>query len=178
MAPRRRDPDRRDQIVAAAVEVITESGPHALTHRAAAARAGVPLGSTTYHFADLEELLGAALLAVAERNVARLRRWASSLAPEADLAVELADFLVLLSTRHRQSSVVAYELYSAALRRPGLRAASTAWDAMLTEVFAPHVPDPAALTAMFDGLLHQALVSPTRVTRETFEPSLRRVLTS
>ncbi|WP_246009988.1 TetR family transcriptional regulator C-terminal domain-containing protein [Actinokineospora cianjurensis] len=86
--------------------------------------------------------------------------------------------MVDLATKHRTSSVVAYELYSAALRRPGLRAASTAWDAMLTEVFSAHVDSTVAtaLTAMFDGLLHQALVSPTRPVRATFEDPLRRVL--
>ncbi|MFI9011549.1 TetR/AcrR family transcriptional regulator [Actinosynnema sp. NPDC053489] len=175
---RRRDPDRRERIVAAAVRVIGASGPAALTHRAAAAEAGVPLGSTTYYFADLDELLAAAVLAVARRNVARLRRWADSLTPQADLCTELSDFLVSLATRHRAASVLAYELYSAALRRPGLRAASTSWDAMLTDVFARHVPEPTAraLTALFDGLLYQALVSPVRPTRADFEPALRLLL--
>ncbi|QFZ21088.1 TetR/AcrR family transcriptional regulator [Saccharothrix syringae] len=175
---RRRDPERRERIVRAAVRVIGRSGLSALTHRAAAAEAGVPLGSTTYHFADLDELLEAAVRLVAERNVARLRRWADSLAPQADLCTELSDFLVSLATRHRAGSVLAYELYSAALRRPGLRAASTAWDGMLTEVFARHVAEPTAraLTALFDGLLYQALVSPTRPTRADFEPALRLLL--
>ncbi|GAA2996193.1 TetR/AcrR family transcriptional regulator [Actinokineospora diospyrosa] len=179
-APRRRDPLRRARIVEAAVEVIAESGLAALTHRAAAARARVPLGSTTYYFADLDELLEAAVRAVAERNVGRLRRWADSLTPGADLPVELAEFLVTLATRHRATSVSAYELYSAALRRPGLRAASTSWDAMLTEVFRAHMdrPTATAMTAMFDGLLFQALVSPARPTRADFEDPLRRVLRS
>lgn len=175
---RRRDPGRRDRIVRAAVRVIRASGLSALTHRAAAAEAGVPLGSTTYYFADLDELVEAAVRAVAGRNVARVRRWADSLPPQADLPAELSDFLVSLATRHRATSVLAYELYSAALRRPGLRAASTAWDAMLAEVFARHAAEPAAraLTALFDGLLYQALVSPTRPTRADFEPALRLLL--
>ncbi|MGM1062270.1 TetR/AcrR family transcriptional regulator [Saccharothrix sp. Mg75] len=158
--------------------MIAESGLSALTHRAAAAKADVPLGSTTYHFADLEELLEAAVRLVARRNVARARRWADSLPPQADLCAELSDFLVLLATRHRRTGVLAYELYGAALRRPGLRAASTAWDDMLTEVFARHVPEQTAraLTALFDGLLHQALVSPARPTRTDFEPALRLLL--
>ncbi|GAA1313827.1 TetR family transcriptional regulator [Saccharothrix xinjiangensis] len=162
----------------AAVDVIAESGLSALTHRAAAAKADVPLGSTTYHFADLDELLVAAVRAVAGRNVARLRRWADSLGPGADLCAELSDFLVTLSTRHRKTSVLAYELYSAALRRPALRSASTAWDGMLAEVFARHVAEPTArvLTVLFDGLLHQALVSPSRPVRADFEPALRLLL--
>lgn len=177
-ATRRHDPHRRERIIEAAVEVISEAGLAGLTHRAVAARADVPLGSTTYHFTSLDELLDAATRAVAERNVRRLRDWALSLPDEADLSKELADFIVLLATEHRQSSVLAYELYGGALRRPALRAASTSWDAMLTEVFESRVDTTTAraLTAMFDGLLYQALVSPRKPRRADFEPVLRRLL--
>jgi TetR/AcrR family transcriptional regulator, regulator of biofilm formation and stress response len=177
-APRRRDPRRRERIIEAAVEVIGEGGPASLTHRAAAARADVPLGSTTYYFADLDELFDAAVRTVAERNVARLRKWANSLPDNADLCAELAGFLVLLTTEHRRNTVLAYELYGIALRKPALRAASTAWDDMLSEVFALRVDEGTAraLTVMFDGLLHQALVSPRAVGREDFEAPLRLLL--
>jgi TetR/AcrR family transcriptional regulator, regulator of biofilm formation and stress response len=175
---RQRDPRRRERIIEAAVAVIGATGLAGLTHRSAAAQAGVPLGSTTYYFAHIDELLDAAVRTVAERNVERLRNWAESLPGQADLSAELADFLVLLATEHRQTSVLAYELYGAALRRTALRAASTAWDTMLTEVFESRV-DPItakALTAMFDGLLYQALVSPGPPRRGDIEPVLRRLL--
>jgi DNA-binding transcriptional regulator YbjK len=177
-AIRRHDPHRRERIIEAAVEVISESGLAGLTHRAAAARADVPLGSTTYHFTNLDELLDAAARTVARRNVARLRDWALSLPADADLGTELAKFIVVLATRHRQSSVLAYELYGGALRRPALRAASTTWDAMLTEVFESRVDTTTAqaLTALFDGLLYQALVSPRKPRRADFESVLRRLL--
>ncbi|HEY0450321.1 TetR/AcrR family transcriptional regulator [Actinophytocola sp.] len=175
---RRHDPHRRDRIIEAAVAVISEAGPAGLTHRAAAARADVPLGSTTYHFTDLDELLDAAARTVAERNVQRLRDWASALPDDADLSEELATFIVVLATKHRQTSALAYELYGGALRRPALRAASTTWDAMLTEVFESRVDTitAKALTALFDGLLYQALVSPRKPRRADVEPVLRRLL--
>ena len=54
---RRRDPEaRRREIVTAAAELIVEIGVDALTHRKVAARAGVPLGSTTQYFATLDDL--------------------------------------------------------------------------------------------------------------------------
>jgi DNA-binding transcriptional regulator YbjK len=176
-ATRRHDPHRRERIIEAAVDVISESGLASLTHRAVAARADVPLGSTTYHFTSLDELLDAAAHTVARRNVARLRDWAHALG-DADLSKELADFIVLLATEHRQTSVLAYELYGGALRRPALRAASTTWDTMLTEVFESQVDTTTAraLTAMFDGLLYQALVSPRKPRRADFELVLRRLL--
>jgi DNA-binding transcriptional regulator YbjK len=58
---RRRDPQaRRQEIIAAAVDLIVEGGPDSITHRMVAARAGVPLGSTTQHFATLDDLKAAA----------------------------------------------------------------------------------------------------------------------
>ncbi|KOV85264.1 TetR/AcrR family transcriptional regulator [Nocardia sp. NRRL S-836] len=175
---RRHDPHRRQRIIEAAVEVISESGLPALTHRTAAARADVPLGSTTYHFLSLDELLDAAVHTVAERNVARLRDWARSLPSDADLSTELASFIVLLAGEHRQTSVLAYELYGGALRRPALRAASTSWDEMLTDVFTSKVDvtTARALTALFNGLLFQALVSPGKPKHADLDQVLRRLL--
>lgn len=54
------DPERRDRIVAAALDVIAEYGVHKTTHRRIAAAAGVPLGSLTYYFEDLTAILEAA----------------------------------------------------------------------------------------------------------------------
>jgi len=51
------DPERRIRILRAALEVIASEGVHAASYRRIAAQAGVPLGSTTYYFADLETLI-------------------------------------------------------------------------------------------------------------------------
>jgi DNA-binding transcriptional regulator YbjK len=51
------DPERRTRILRAALEVIATEGVHAASYRRIAAQAGVPLGSTTYYFADLETLI-------------------------------------------------------------------------------------------------------------------------
>jgi DNA-binding transcriptional regulator YbjK len=51
---------RRDAIVAAALEIITDEGVHRTTHRRIAERARVPLGSLTYYFDNLTEIIEAA----------------------------------------------------------------------------------------------------------------------
>ena len=56
-AVRRVDPDRKDRIVDAALDVIAEHGVAGATHRTIAAAADVPLGSMTYHFENLDEVL-------------------------------------------------------------------------------------------------------------------------
>jgi DNA-binding transcriptional regulator YbjK len=54
------DPQRRARILQAALAVIADGGVQALSYRRVAARAGVPLGSMTYYFADFETLIVAA----------------------------------------------------------------------------------------------------------------------
>src|SRR5437764_249747 len=66
------DPERRARIAKAAIEVVAQKGIDGLTHRAVAAAAGVPLGSTTYHFATLDDLLEVALHEAPERNAHEL----------------------------------------------------------------------------------------------------------
>jgi DNA-binding transcriptional regulator YbjK len=54
------DPRRKTRIAQAALDVIAEGGMRSATHRAIANRAGVPLGSVTYHFATMDDILVAA----------------------------------------------------------------------------------------------------------------------
>lgn len=58
---------RRRSIVEAAAGIILAEGPGAVSHRAVAERAGVPLSATTYYFSGLDELLDAAATYLMER---------------------------------------------------------------------------------------------------------------
>jgi len=65
---------RRRQVIAdAAAAIFRADGLHAVTHRAVAAHADVPLAATTYYFSSLEELRRAAVHVVHERETARMR---------------------------------------------------------------------------------------------------------
>ena len=48
---------RRRALLEAALTLIGRGGPAALTHRALASEAGVPLAATTYYFTSKDELL-------------------------------------------------------------------------------------------------------------------------
>src|SRR3954463_15814560 len=69
---------RREHIVRATLELIGEHGPDAVTHRAVAERAGLPLSATTYWFGSKEELLQETLLLAAREEVDRLERLGGS----------------------------------------------------------------------------------------------------
>tara|TARA_R110002049_G_scaffold130406_4_gene288728 strand:- start:1812 stop:2459 length:648 start_codon:yes stop_codon:yes gene_type:complete len=47
----------RARILQAALDIIVAEGMRSIRHRAVAERAGVSLGSTTYHFSSIEELI-------------------------------------------------------------------------------------------------------------------------
>jgi DNA-binding transcriptional regulator YbjK len=173
------DPDRRERIARAAITVVGERGVEGLTHRAVAASADVPLGSTTYHFTSRDDLLEVALDTAAHDNVQRLRDWEAGLPADADLAVALTDLVMnSLSADERPQTVVEYELYVAALHRAHLRAASSAWDAALTEFFASRT-DPVTgrlLAATYCGLVMQALLADPPPDRTEVEALFRRAM--
>lgn len=158
---RRYDPERRDRIIDAAIRVVGARGIAGLSHRSVAAEADVPLGSTTYHFASLDELLIAALRRSNE-NFARLIRESRVLAdPEADLAGELARLLGEYFSGGRGRAELEYELYLAALRRPALRPVAAEWADAAAELLSRRT-DPAtarALIALTDGICLQALLT-------------------
>jgi DNA-binding transcriptional regulator YbjK len=62
---------RRQLLVGAAAELLLEEGFAALSHRAVAARASLPLASTTYYFTSGDDLRDAAVQHLAEEWSAR-----------------------------------------------------------------------------------------------------------
>lgn len=180
-ATRRRgpnDPERRARIAQAAIEVVAQRGIDGVTHRSVAAAAGVPLGSTTYHFATLDDLLEVALHEAAEKNVHALKEWEAALPPEADFAAALADLVMGYVNEQYRDTVVEYDLYVAALHRPALRKASAAWDEALIEFFGIRT-DPLTgrlLAGLFCGLLMQLALADPRPGREEIETLFRRAI--
>jgi TetR/AcrR family transcriptional regulator, regulator of biofilm formation and stress response len=172
------DPHRRDQIARAAITVVAEHGIDALTHRRVAAAAGVPLGSTTYHFSTLDDLVAAALEKAAERSVSELWTWEKSLDPDVDLAAALADFVSQSVGEKRRDTMAEYNLYALALHRPHLRRAAVAWDNALAEVLQSRTD---ALTGrmvavLLCGLLMQAVLSDEVLPPSDIEVLIRRAL--
>ena len=172
------DPERRARIAKAAIGVVAERGIEGLTHRAVAAAADVPLGSTTYHFATVDDLLEVALREAAENNVRELREWEQALAPDADFAAALAELVMGYLHELYPHTVVEYDLYVAAMHRPRLRPASAAWDDALIELFGSRT-DPLTgrvLAGLFCGLLMQAALAEPRPDHTEIEALFRRAI--
>ena len=176
---RRYDPERRQRIIDAAIRVVEARGIDALSHRTVAAEADVPLGSTTYHFASLDDLLVAALEQLSTEPQAELESWDGALRKDVPLVDALTDLLQEYISGERGRVRLEYELYLAALRRPPLQPVAAAWMDRLAEVFARHTADMAtarALTAMIDGLLLRSLLTDRPFERAEVRAALARVV--
>ncbi|MFF8605359.1 TetR/AcrR family transcriptional regulator [Streptomyces sp. NPDC015346] len=200
--PRRHDPDRRQRIVDAALRVVGARGIDGLSHRTVAAEADVPLGSTTYHFSSLDELLVAALRQANEGFGRALREsdvLADVAAPPADpataatdpatdatdrvaAATELAAALARLMGEwiggERTGVELEYELYLAALRRPALRPVVAEWTDAVAEALSRRT-DPVtarALGALMDGIFLQVLLTDGTYDEEYARTMLTRLL--
>jgi DNA-binding transcriptional regulator YbjK len=158
---RRYDPERRQRIIDAAIRVAGEKGIGGLSHRSVAAEADVPLGSTTYHFKTLDELLVAALRQANEGFAKAVEGSAVLEAPRSRLAAGLAAVLGEWLAGDRTGVELEYELYLAALRRPALRPVAAEWCAGLAAGLARRT-DPVtarALVALMDGICLQVLLT-------------------
>ncbi|MET7464686.1 TetR family transcriptional regulator [Nonomuraea sp. NPDC005501] len=174
----RRDPvERRRRMVQAACELIPEVGVNGLTHRLVAARAGVPLGATTYYFASLGDLVAAALAHAAEATEEWLRVWGEELRSSADVPATLAA-LTAAYLRERDRMVIWNELYAAAAHRPELRPLARLWIDGLTAVLAGRADARAArAAAMFvDGALLHCLIDDEPLDAGWLERSLAALL--
>ncbi|MFF7246959.1 TetR/AcrR family transcriptional regulator [Embleya sp. NPDC008237] len=173
-----RDPEgRRLRILRGACEVIAEVGVGNTTHRLVASRAGVPLGATTYYFATLDDLVGAALAHASAETVALLEEWVR----RAHDAEDLPGVLTALTAEYladRSRALVEYELYLAAARSPQLRGFAVAWVEGVGDFLAGRVGRRAAAAALavLDGTMLQVLTLDTALDEEQLRWSLDRVL--
>lgn len=157
---RRVDPARRDRIVAACLDVVAEVGVAGTSHRRVAARADVPLGSMTYHFGGMDDLLheafGQFARTVGDRFEAVMDR-----APDAAAARRaVVDLIMGGVVTDARELVLSQELYTLAAREPAFRDLTHDWMARSRRALELHFDPETARTldALIEGLsLHRAL---------------------
>ncbi|MFE9024165.1 TetR/AcrR family transcriptional regulator [Streptomyces sp. NPDC007808] len=175
---RRYDPERRQRIIDAAIRVVGDKGIAGLSHRTVAAEADVPLGSTTYHFKTLDDLLVAALRQASE-GFAKVTASRGGLEdPHTDLAAELAGWMGEWLAGDRTGVELEYELYLAALRRPALRPVAAEWAREVADRLSrcTDAVTARALVALMDGICLQVLLTETPYDEAYARDVLRRVI--
>lgn len=162
--------ERRGKILDATVRLLTREGLGAVTHRAVAREADVPLAATTYYFDSKDDLLSEALQRLVTHEVELLSTRAGELGDTitspSGLAAALADVLTARDEQDRRMLLAKFEVYLEAARRPALREPVARWIATFEGLAegalgAAGAADPKRsaplLVAAIDGLLTHAL---------------------
>jgi TetR/AcrR family transcriptional regulator, regulator of biofilm formation and stress response len=179
VASRRFDPDRRDRIIDAALDVIAAQGVAGASHRKIAEHARVPLGSMTYHFASMDELLTEAF-----------RRFGNSIADRFDqqlgqardvdgARLAVVDLIHLDLLDSQRDLVLTHELYTLAARKPVFRQITRDWMARSRRALGLHFdPDTCRmLDALIEGLFIHAALDTEPHDRATTVEAVARITT-
>lgn len=146
MTQRRLPPaQRRQQIVTAARSLIVQRGLAAISLRDIAAASGVSMGTVTYHFRGIDEILGAVVVAESERFYAEVVQAADG---EPDVRVAL-DTLIDPMFADSPAATAHWRIWSdywaAVVRRPEMTQPYAErvrfWEACCTRVIARGVAD-------------------------------------
>lgn len=164
-------------IIEAAAELIVEDGVGGLTHRKIAARAGVPLGSTTHYFESLTDLRDAALEFLAAMMDSGLAELGRELAGDQSVARVLARvFHQYLSDPVRVRADAAF--YVVATQDPGLRPLATRWFDGLVDILSGITDQQTAVAVAVygDGAMLHAMLHDTALSEEELEMTIERLM--
>lgn len=182
-------PERREELLGAAVEVIEQRGVAALRVADVARALGVSSALVIYHFETKEKLVAAAFAHAAAADLARLGELLDVPGSAQDRLREAVRWYS--PTGLAKGWRLWIEGWAVALREPTLREVSEhldrQWQAALTRVICEGVaagefdcpdPGPAAerLTALLDGLAVRMTVHPNLLAREAMESWIEQAL--
>lgn len=173
----RRGRASRTAILDGAARVIRTEGIDALTHRSAAAAAGVPLARVSYHFSTVQELAVAGaghFLAGFDDRLEELAE--SSRAGERSIVDACTQFMFELVTDGREEFVAAVGVRMA-LHRRGL-VMDDARIVLLIGSFGAEPARAAAIFAAMFGFATLAATDPEPVDRENVRAYVRLILES
>ncbi len=176
-AGRQNDPGRKDRILAAALSVIVVRGVAGTTHRHVAEAAGVPVGSVTYYFRTLDDLIVQAFrLHVAQQRVAFEALFAHVTSRD-ELVAVLVDLVRSSRTRSR-SAVLGFELHLAALRHQGLGTVTRGWTQDSRDVLAEFTDRETAarLDELVEGMILHELIAEGPATAVELRAAIERML--
>lgn len=150
---RANDPQRREKIVQATLDAVIAHGIHAVTHRKIATIAQVPLGSMTYYFSGIDELLMEAFDRFTDRMMLQYQAFCRRCGCVAGLPCDYRYDLQLPVTTPDNMELM-YQLYAFASRKPALKTVMQNWmlrsQQTLEQWFAPVTA--RALDAFIEGM--------------------------
>lgn len=171
---RRHDPERRQRIIETTLDVIAAHGVAGTSHRRIAELADVPLGSMTYHFAGIEEVLAEAF-SLFTRQVAAsysaILDAANTLEEAREAVVEIITGKVWVSPRNM---LLTHELYAYAVRNETMQRIQREWMQYSRTVLERHF-DPRTARAL-DAFIEGAVIHNTANTDLLSRAEVRRII--
>ncbi|GHA70759.1 TetR family transcriptional regulator [Streptomyces tendae] len=161
------DPQRRERILDAALDVIAEHGAIKVTFRRIAEAAEVPLGSLTYYFDDMQDLLTSAFTRLAESVSSRYGALLAAARTPEEAREAVVEIICGKVWGTERNLLLSYELYAFAARNPEVREVMWSWMRASRESLARHF-DPLtarALDALVEGFSIHNSVDPRSTDR-------------
>ncbi|MDE9581432.1 TetR/AcrR family transcriptional regulator [Citrobacter braakii] len=151
---RANDPQRREKIVQATLDAVIAHGIHAVTHRKIATIAQVPLGSMTYYFSGIDELLMEAFDRFTDRMMLQYQAFFADVADASQACHAITDMIYSSQVTTPDNMELMYQLYAFASRKPALKTVMQNWmlrsQQTLEQWFAPVTA--RALDAFIEGM--------------------------
>jgi DNA-binding transcriptional regulator YbjK len=171
------DPRRAERIVEAAMRLISRSGVESLTHRKIAEEAAVPLGSTTYYFDSLDDIIIAALERAISEDTEKLERWAADIHGADDVAAALTR-RIMEDAVDREREVLWYRLYLWGATAGTTQELSYQWGQVMTMILERYVDADTAevLSTLYDALLMRVMTSGGRIQEQDVARVVHSVL--
>jgi DNA-binding transcriptional regulator YbjK len=160
----------------AALDVASEYGVKGVTHRRVAAAAGVALGSASYHYTNIDELLYEAFAEWTQSQTAKFAPYFEAAQTEDNV---VAAILQLLSVMYgtEEGRILLYEVYAQSVRDPQYYKLVEEWSrgarASLERLYSPRTAQ--QLEAVWEGIGVQ-LVMGAVASIDDAEPLARVVL--
>lgn len=174
---RRHDPERRERIIDAALDVIEKHGVAGTTHRRVAEEADVPLGSMTYHFEGMEQLLNAAFTKLASTISSHYMEVLSSARTRDEACRAVVGIICGDVWPSRRTLLLSYELYAYTIRNPESMPVMRDWIDQSRRALSRHfdAPTSRALDALIEGIGIHNSTATTPMNRREVEAVVKTV---
>jgi TetR/AcrR family transcriptional regulator, regulator of biofilm formation and stress response len=174
--PRRHDPDRKERIVESALAVLARDGVAGITHRAIGEAADVPLGSITYHFATLDDIVNLAFQTHVERLATRFEDRLAACEADTDLIECIVSAITDDLAADPNELAVTYELYGDAVRRTDNKRITQQWMERAEEALAQHFD--RATARLIDVVIEGVMVHLSIAQEPMSKDAVRALLTT
>lgn len=174
---RSNDPQRREKIIAATLEAVATHGIHAVTHRKIAIIAQVPLGSLTYYFSGIDELLTIAFRRFTEIMTEQYQSFFAGVSEPVEACEAITKMIHSAQITTPEKMALMYQLYAFASRKPALKKVMQNWmhssQQTLQQWFDPDTA--RALDAFIEGMTLHFVTDSKPLTRDEILKMVKRI---